>query len=224
MLELNSAEKIFRTKHVETVALNGINLHVQRSEFLAIQGPSGCGKSTLLAVLGLLDTLSSGSFSFNGLDISSSNEAQLAKLRREYVSYVFQDFHLLGNQNALQNVMMALRFKKLSKSEKMERSLAALDRVGLSHRSRHRPHQLSGGQQQRVAIARAIVKEPLLILADEPTGNLDSKLGSEVMELLASINNDGSTIVMVTHSSRDADFAKSVAKMDDGQIINVRKS
>ncbi|WP_066723187.1 ABC transporter ATP-binding protein [Sphingomonas pituitosa] len=220
MIELNAIHRAYRSDEVETTALADIDLTVQAGEFLAIMGPSGCGKSTLLNILGTIDRPTSGAYRFEGEDIAKVPEAQLAKLRRDRLGFVFQSFNLIDELTIAENVALALAYRSMPAREKRERVDAAMDRVGIAHRRNHHPHQLSGGQQQRAAIARAIVGEPKLILADEPTGNLDTENGAQVMDILTRLNADGATIVMVTHSPAHADIAKRTVHMLDGRILS----
>lgn len=219
MIETNELTKVFRTDEIETVALGGVNLKVDKGEFLAIMGPSGCGKSTLLNILGLLDNPSSGSYKLNGKEVGSLKEKDRGQLRKGNVGFVFQSFNLIDEIDVAHNVELPLIYLGLSRAERKKRVAEMLEKVHMSHRSRHLPQQLSGGQQQRVAIARALVTSPGLILADEPTGNLDSKNGKEIMELLSELNREGTTIVMVTHSDRDASYAGRVINLFDGAIV-----
>ena len=219
MIKTQDLTKIFQTDEIETSALNAVNFNVQKGEFVAIMGPSGCGKSTLLNIVGLLDNPTSGSYLFNGVDVSQMRESQRTKLRKGNIGFVFQSFNLIDELNVYENVEMPLIYLKMSASERKARVEAILERMKISHRRKHFPRQLSGGQQQRVAIARAVAANPGLILADEPTGNLDSKNGLEVMNLLTELNREGTTIVMVTHSMHDADFAHRIVNLFDGQII-----
>ncbi len=219
MLTLTDIRKTYRTSEVETRALDGVSLEVATGEFLAVMGPSGCGKSTLLNILGLLDNPDSGVFRFFGEDVAKYSEQQLTALRRTGVGFVFQSFNLIEDLNVMENVEVALLYRGVSRSERHRRVAQALERVGIPHRARHLPQQLSGGQQQRVAIARALVAEPKLILADEPTGNLDSENGAAVMELLAELNAAGTTIVMVTHSLVHAARARRTVKLLDGRVV-----
>lgn len=212
--------KIFRTDEVETTALNGVNLEVKKGEFVAIMGPSGCGKSTLLNILGLLDNPSSGEYNFLDTDVASHKEKQRANLRKNNIGFVFQNFNLIDELNVFENVELPLIYLGVSAKERKQKVDAALEQMNIIHRKKHFPLQLSGGQQQRVAVARAVVANPNLILADEPTGNLDSAHGEEVMNLLESLNKAGTTIVMVTHSQRDADYAQRIVRLFDGKIIH----
>ena len=219
MIKTQNLTKIFQTDEIETSALNAVNFNVQKGEFVAIMGPSGCGKSTLLNIVGLLDNPTSGSYLFNGVDVSNMRESKRTGLRKGNIGFVFQSFNLIDELNVFENVEMPLIYLKMSASERKARVEAILERMKISHRRKHFPRQLSGGQQQRVAIARAVAANPGLILADEPTGNLDSKNGLEVMNLLTELNREGTTIVMVTHSMHDADFAHRIVNLFDGQII-----
>jgi len=220
MLRLENIGKTYRTTEVETRALDGVSLQVLAGEFLAIMGPSGCGKSTLLNVLGLLDSPDSGSYWFFGEDVARYSEQKLTALRRTGVCFIFQSFNLIDDLNVAENVEVSLLYRRVSSSERRKRVTAALERVGIAHRARHLPQQLSGGQQQRVAVARALVAEPKLILADEPTGNLDTENGAVVMALLDDINRAGTTIVMVTHSLVHAGHAKRTIKLLDGRVVS----
>jgi putative ABC transport system ATP-binding protein len=220
MLQLENIDKIYRTTEVETRALDSVSLEVDGGEFVAVMGPSGCGKSTLLNILGLLDSPDGGSYRFFGEDVSRHSEKQLTALRRTGVGFIFQSFNLIDDLNIAENVEVALLYRRVAPRERRRRVLEALERVGIEHRARHLPQQLSGGQQQRVAIARALVAEPRLILADEPTGNLDSENGTAVMELLAALNTAGTTIVMVTHSLVHAACAKRTVKLLDGRVVS----
>jgi putative ABC transport system ATP-binding protein len=219
MLNLSNIGKQYRTSEVETQALKDISLNVEKGEFVAVMGPSGCGKSTLLNILGLLDTPSSGSYRLLGEEIAGSNEGKLTRLRRDHIGFVFQSFNLIDDLTVAENVEVALLYRKDGGSRR-KRVAEALERVGVGHRARHRPQQLSGGQQQRVAIARALVSNPQLILADEPTGNLDTANGDAVMDLLKGASAAGTTIVMVTHSPVHAAAAGRTIKMLDGQIVS----
>jgi putative ABC transport system ATP-binding protein len=220
MLSLQSISKIYRTTEVETHALSQVSLAVRSGEFLAIMGPSGCGKSTLLNILGLLDNPDSGSYSFFGEEVAKLREKELTRLRRGSVGFVFQSFNLIDDLNVSENVEVSLLYRGMSAAERRRRVTAALERVGLTHRARHIPSQLSGGQQQRVAIARALVGEPKLILADEPTGNLDTENGTAVMSMLTEINRAGTTVIMVTHSLVHAALAARTVKLLDGQVVS----
>lgn len=220
MIQLNDIKKIFRTEEVETFALNGVGLKVKEGEFVAIMGPSGCGKSTLLNILGLLDNPSEGTYRLNGRDVSTLKEDERTELRKGCIGFVFQSFNLIDELNVYENVELPLLYMGVASKERKQRVMDVLRRVNMSHRSKHFPNQLSGGQQQRAAIARAVISRPKLILADEPTGNLDSKNGLEVMNLLAKLHEEGTTIVMVTHSRHDAGFADRIVNLFDGQVVN----
>ncbi|MFT5756864.1 MAG: putative ABC transport system ATP-binding protein [Alteromonadaceae bacterium] len=219
MIKINNLSRVFRTLDLETTALSNINLTVNKGEFVAIMGPSGCGKSTLLSILGMLDSPSSGSFEFSGSDISTYSEVKLAELRKSSIGFVFQSFNLIDELTVYENVELPLQYQKISKGERKQRVEAILKRVGIDHRADHLPQQLSGGQQQRVAVARALVSKPKLILADEPTGNLDSKNGDEVMAMLRELNKEGTTVIMVTHAEKDANYADRLVRLLDGQIM-----
>ena len=220
MIKTVALEKIFRTEEVETWALNKVNIEVKEGEFVAIMGPSGCGKSTLLNILGLLDNPTSGEYYLNGIEVSKYTEAQRTKLRKGIIGFVFQSFNLIDELNVYENVELPLTYLKVKASERKQMVNDILKRMNISHRAAHFPQQLSGGQQQRVAIARAVVSNPKIILADEPTGNLDSKNGAEVMQLLTELNKEGTTIVMVTHSKHDASFAHRIINLFDGSIVS----
>jgi putative ABC transport system ATP-binding protein len=220
MIKIENLKKSFRTEEVETVALNGISLHVAKGEFIAIMGPSGCGKSTLLNILGLLDNPSSGQYLLDGVEAGGLKEKQRTEMRKGNIGFVFQSFNLIEEMTVYENVELPLVYLKVKASERKKRVEEVLRRMNISHRISHFPNQLSGGQQQRVAIARALVANPKLILADEPTGNLDSKNGKDVMALLSELNREGTTIVMVTHSNHDAAFAHRVVNLFDGEIVS----
>jgi putative ABC transport system ATP-binding protein len=220
MIHLDSIEKVYRTDRVETVALSDINLDVRPGEFVSVMGPSGCGKSTLLNIIGLLDEPTKGRVQLNGTPVSSYRDAALAKVRNKEIGFIFQTFHLIPDLSVLDNVDIPLLYRRLSGSERRKLSLAALDRVGLTSRIHHFPSQLSGGQQQRVAIARAIVGEPRILLADEPTGNLDSQMGDEIMHILHGLQNESkTTIVMVTHDPRLAEQTERTIRLFDGRQV-----
>lgn len=218
MIKTENIKKAFRTEELETWALNGVDFEVSKGEFVAIMGPSGCGKSTLLNVLGLLDNPTEGKYFLNGCDVAQFSEEQRTGLRKGVIGFVFQSFNLIDDLNVYENIELPLLYMSISKKERKQRVEAAMQRMDITHRSKHYPQQLSGGQQQRVAIARAVVANPEIILADEPTGNLDSKNGIEVMELLRRLNSEGTTIVMVTHSQRDASYADRVVNLFDGEV------
>ncbi|MCC8146369.1 MAG: ABC transporter ATP-binding protein [Bacteroidales bacterium] len=219
MIKTENLKKVFRTEEVETHALNNVSIHIKEGEFVAIMGPSGCGKSTLLNIIGLLDNPTSGKYLLGGIDVSDYSEAERTKLRKGVIGFVFQSFNLIDELNVYENIELPLLYMGISSSERKKRVNTVMERMQISHRSRHFPQQLSGGQQQRVAIARAVVSNPKLILADEPTGNLDSKNGKEVMNLLTELNNEGTTIVMVTHSQHDAGYGERVIELFDGQVV-----
>ena len=219
MIKTLNLQKIFRTEEVQTLALNNVNIEVNEGEFVAIMGPSGCGKSTLLNILGLLDNPTSGEYYRNRSEVSKYTEAQRTSLRKGVIGFVFQSFNLIDELNVYENIELPLLYMGVPASERKRRIEQAMERMAISHRSKHFPQQLSGGQQQRVAIARAVVANPKLILADEPTGNLDSKNGKEVMDLLKELNKEGTTIVMVTHSQHDAGFADRIINLFDGQVV-----
>lgn len=220
MIKIENIKKVFRTEDVETWALREVSLEVKVGEFVAIMGPSGCGKSTLLNILGLLSSPSEGTYMLDGKDVSTLSESDRIKLRKGALGFVFQSFNLIDELNVSENIELPLLYMGVSAKERKEAVKAVIDRVAMGHRAKHFPAQLSGGQQQRVAIARAVISNPKLILADEPTGNLDSKNGKEVMELLKELHQEGTTIVMVTHSQRDASYADRVVNLFDGQIVN----
>lgn len=219
MIKTVNLQKVFRTDEVETWALNNVNIEIQEGGFVAIMGPSGCGKSTLLNILGLLDNPTGGEYRLNGEDVSTYTEAQRTALRKGVIGFVFQSFNLIDELNVYENIELPLLYMGVSASERKRRVEDAMNRMAIAHRVKHFPQQLSGGQQQRVAIARAVVTNPKLILADEPTGNLDSKNGKEVMDLLTELNKEGTTIVMVTHSQHDAGYADRVINLFDGQVV-----
>ncbi|MGE0090608.1 MAG: ABC transporter ATP-binding protein [Bacteroidales bacterium] len=225
MIKTNHLVKIFRTDEIETTALNNVDLEIRKGEFIAIMGPSGCGKSTLLNIIGLLDNPSAGKLLFEGIDVSNFREKQRTELRKSNIGFVFQSFNLIDELSVYQNVELPLLYLKISSSERKKMVDQVLDRMKISHRRNHFPQQLSGGQQQRVAIARAVVANPKLILADEPTGNLDSANGEEVMKLLTELNKEGTTIVMVTHSPSDAEYAHRIIQLFDGHVVteNIKK-
>ena len=219
MIQIEKLGKTFRTEEVETIALQDIDLHVKKGEFVAIMGPSGCGKSTLLNIIGLLDNPSQGHYLLNGKEVTTLRENERTDLRKGVIGFVFQSFNLIDELTVSENVELPLPYMNIPKKERKQRVEAMLERMKMSHRANHFPQQLSGGQQQRVAIARAVITRPQLILADEPTGNLDSKNGTEVMNLLTELHREGTTIIMVTHSEHDAAFAGRIVKLFDGKII-----
>ena len=220
MIKLDNVKKVFRTEEVETWALREVSLEVKKGEFVAIMGPSGCGKSTLLNILGLLDNPTEGTYILNGKDVSKLKENERTDIRKGLIGFVFQSFNLIDELNVYENIELPLLYMKTPGKERKERIEAVMDRMAISHRRKHFPNQLSGGQQQRVAIARAVIPEPKIILADEPTGNLDSKNGKEVMDLLSELHHEGATIIMVTHSQHDAAYADSIINLYDGQIVD----
>ena len=220
MIRTKNLTRIFRTEEVETIALNGVNIEVENGEFIAIMGPSGCGKSTLLNILGLLDSPTEGKYWLNNEEVGHLKERDRTAYRKGRIGFVFQNFNLIDELTVEENVDLQLKYLGVGKTERKERVLEILRKVKLSHRAKHYPHQLSGGQQQRVAIARAVVGKPSIILADEPTGNLDSKNGMEVMQLLSELNEEGTTIVMVTHSKHDATYASRIINLFDGQVVD----
>lgn len=219
MIRLENIKKTFRSDGIETIALNGVNMCVEEGEFVAIMGPSGCGKSTLLNIIGLLDSADEGKYYFDGTDVTHFLEKDMTMMRRGTIGFVFQSFNLIDELTVEENVELPLTYLKIPKKERQARVQDVLRKLAISHRANHYPSQLSGGQQQRVAIARAVVSRPRLILADEPTGNLDSKNGKEVMQLLAGLHQEGTTIVMVTHNQRDAYQADRIINLFDGQVI-----
>ena len=219
MIEIIDLEKIYRTEEVETVALDKMSLKIDEHEFVAIMGPSGCGKSTLLNILGMLDKPNAGSFLFNGIEVARFSENQCSDLRKENIGFVFQSFNLIDELTVFENVELPLVYNRVNAADRKRLAEASLEKVQMMHRRNHYPSQLSGGQQQRVAIARAVVNTPKLILADEPTGNLDSRNGREVMDMLKDLNKAGTTIVMVTHSEHDARFASRIIRMLDGKPL-----
>lgn len=225
MIKTVDLTKVFRTDEVETTALNEVSFNVNAGEFVAVMGPSGCGKSTLLNILGLLDNPTSGQYHFNEVDVSEYSERQRARLRKENIGFVFQNFNLIEELNVFENVELPLIYLGMPSSERRARVEEVLEQMQITHRKKHFPLQLSGGQQQRVAVARAVVAEPKLILADEPTGNLDSAHGEEVMNLLEALNQNGTTLVIVTHSQRDAEYSQRIVRLFDGQIVteNIRE-
>jgi putative ABC transport system ATP-binding protein len=223
MLTMRALSKVYRTDTVQTTALDAIDLDIDAGEFVAIMGPSGCGKSTLLNMIGMLDSPSSGSYVFNGQEVAGLSEAKLAEVRKANLGFIFQSFNLVDELSVRDNVELALLYHAVPAAERRRRVDEVMDKVGIAHRAKHRPSQLSGGQQQRVAVARALVAAPKLILADEPTGNLDTQHGEEVMRMLQTLNGEGSTIVMVTHSPAHADYAGRIVSMLDGRILQERR-
>ncbi|MDO9510244.1 MAG: ABC transporter ATP-binding protein [Bacteroidales bacterium] len=220
MIKTSELIKIFRTDEIETTALDRVSIEVKEGEFVAIMGPSGCGKSTLLNILGMLDRCSSGSYQFMNEEVSSLPEKSRANLRKQNLGYIFQNFNLIEDLSVFENIELPLLYLGIGSQERKKRVIEVMEQMNIAHRRNHFPLQLSGGQQQRVAVARAVVVKPRLILADEPTGNLDSAHGEEVMELLDQLNKAGTTIIMVTHSLRDAEYSQRILRLFDGQIIN----
>jgi putative ABC transport system ATP-binding protein len=219
MLKLHNMYKVYSTDEVETVALNGVNLEIEQGDFVAIMGPSGCGKSTLLNIVGMLDSPSDGDYFFFDENIATYNESQRSAIRKQNIGFIFQNFNLIDELTVAENIELALLYHNMPSAERKKRVASVMDRMGIAHRANHMPGQLSGGQQQRVAVARAVVGDQPLILADEPTGNLDSVHGQEVMELLRSLNKEGTTIVMVTHSPAHADYAHRIVNLFDGHVV-----
>ena len=225
MIKTSNLMKVYRTDEVETLALNNVNIHVETGEFVAVMGPSGCGKSTLLNVIGLLDNPTEGEYFFNGTEVAKYKERQRTNMRKSNVGFIFQSFNLIDELTVYENVELPLLYLKMPASERKARVNEVLDRMKIAHRAKHFPQQLSGGQQQRVAVARAVITNPKLILADEPTGNLDSANGEEVMDMLTQLNEAGTTIIMVTHSPTDAEYAHRIIQLFDGHIVteNIKK-
>ena len=219
MIKITDLEKVYRTEEVETVALNKMSLEIEEHEFVAVMGPSGCGKSTLLNIIGMLDKPDAGSFQFGDTEVSGFSENQCSDLRKENIGFVFQSFNLIDELTVFENVELPLVYNKVKASDRKPLVEAALEKVQMMHRRNHFPSQLSGGQQQRAAVARAVVNKPKLILADEPTGNLDSRNGQEVMEMLTDLNESGTTVIMVTHSENDARYAHRIVRMLDGKTV-----
>lgn len=220
MIKTVGLQKVFRTEDVATWALNDIHLEIKEGEFIAIMGPSGCGKSTLLNIIGLLDSPTDGIYYLNGIEVSGFNESQRTKIRKGVIGFIFQSFNLIDELTVFENIELPLLYMKVPAHQRKKKVEQAMERMQITHREKHFPQQLSGGQQQRVAIARAVVANPKLILADEPTGNLDSKNGEEVMKLLTELNNEGATIVMVTHSQHDAGYAGRIINLFDGRLVS----
>ncbi|MDD5507723.1 MAG: ABC transporter ATP-binding protein [Bacteroidales bacterium] len=225
MIKTEKLTKIFRTDEVETIALSNVNLEIQKGEFVAIMGPSGCGKSTLLNILGLLDNPTEGNYFFIGQEVAGFSERQRARLRKENIGFIFQNFNLIDELTVFENVELPLIYLNFSAKERKVKVEEVLEQMQITHRKKHFPQQLSGGQQQRVAVARAVVANPKLILADEPTGNLDSTHGEEVMNLIEGLNKNGTTVIIVTHNQRDAEYSQRIIRLFDGQIIteNIRE-
>ena len=224
MIKLENLTKVYRTDEIESSALNQVSFEINQGEFVSIMGPSGCGKSTLLNILGLLDKPESGSYKFLGEEVSHFNEKQRSGVRKKNIGFVFQNFNLIDELTVFENIELPLIYNKVSSADRKKRVNEIIEKIGISHRSSHFPQQLSGGQQQRVAVARALVTKPPVILADEPTGNLDSSNGNEVMELLCELHEEGTTIIMVTHSSHDASYSNRIINLLDGQVISEKKT
>ncbi len=224
MIKLDKLTKVYRTVDIESTALNNVTFEIQKGEFVSIMGPSGCGKSTLLNILGMLDKPESGSYTFQGKEIAHLNEKGRSEVRKKNIGFIFQNFNLIDELTVFENIELPLLYNKVPSSERKFRVNELIDKIGISHRASHFPQQLSGGQQQRVAVARALVTKPPLILADEPTGNLDSSHGNEVMELLCGLHDEGTTIIMVTHSSHDASYSGRIINLLDGQVVSEKKN
>jgi putative ABC transport system ATP-binding protein len=224
MIKLTKLTKVYRTDEIESTALNEVSFEIKKGEFVSIMGPSGCGKSTLLNILGMLDKPENGSYQFQGQEVSQLNEKGRSDVRKKNIGFIFQNFNLIDELTVFENIELPLLYNKVSSSERKQRVNELIEKIGISHRASHYPQQLSGGQQQRVAVARALVTKPHLILADEPTGNLDSAHGNEVMELMCELHEAGTTIIMVTHSSHDASYSERTINLLDGQIVSETKS
>lgn len=224
MIKLDKLTKVYRTDEIESTALNQVSFEISEGEFVSVMGPSGCGKSTLLNVLGLLDRPESGSYLFQGVEVAKFNEKERASLRKQNIGFVFQNFNLIDELTVFENIELPLIYNKIAAGERKKRVSELIEKIGITSRASHYPQQLSGGQQQRVAVARALITRPPLILADEPTGNLDSKNGNEVMELLVELNKDGTTIVMVTHSAHDASYSSRTINLMDGHIVSGKRN
>lgn len=224
MIKLNKLSKVYRTDEIESTALNEVSFEINQGEFVSIMGPSGCGKSTLLNILGMLDKPESGSYEFLGKEVSHLNEKGRSEVRKKNIGFIFQNFNLIDELTVFENIELPLLYNKVSSSERKKRVNDLIEKIGIAHRASHFPQQLSGGQQQRVAVARALITRPPLILADEPTGNLDSSHGNEVMELMCELNETGTTIIMVTHSAHDASYSHRIINLLDGQIVSEKKS
>ena len=224
MIKLDKLTKVYRTDEIESTALNEVSFDIEKGEFVSVMGPSGCGKSTLLNILGMLDKPESGSYEFQGKEVSHLNEKGRALVRKQNIGFVFQNFNLIDELTVFENIELPLIYNNVPSSERKKRVNELIEKIGISHRASHFPQQLSGGQQQRVAVARALITKPPLILADEPTGNLDSSNGNEVMELLCELNEAGTTIVMVTHSTHDASYSGRIINLLDGQVVSEKKS
>lgn len=223
MIKLNKLTKVYRTDEIESTALNEVSFEINQGEFVSVMGPSGCGKSTLLNILGMLDKPESGSYEFQEKEVAHLNEKERSEVRKKKIGFIFQNFNLIDELTVFENIELPLLYNKVSSSERKKRVNELIEKIGISHRSSHYPQQLSGGQQQRVAVARALITKPQLILADEPTGKLDSSHGNEVMELMCELNEAGTTIVMVTHSAHDASYSNRIINLLDGQIVSEKK-
>jgi len=224
MIKLENLSKVYRTEEIESTALNQVSFQIEKGEFVSVMGPSGCGKSTLLNILGMLDKPESGSYEFLGKEVSGLNEKGRSAVRKQNIGFIFQNFNLIDELTVFENIELTLIYNKVSAAERKSRVNELIEKIGISHRASHFPQHLSGGQQQRVAVARALITKPPLILADEPTGNLDSSHGNEVMELLCNLNEAGTTIIMVTHSSHDASYSQRIINLLDGQIVSEKRS
>ena len=224
MIKLNKLSKVYRTDEIESTALNEVSFEISQGEFVSVMGPSGCGKSTLLNILGMLDKPESGSYEFLGNEVAQLNEKGRSEVRKKNIGFIFQNFNLIDELTVFENIELTLLYNKVSSSERKKLVNELIEKIGIAHRASHYPQQLSGGQQQRVAVARALITKPPLILADEPTGNLDSSHGNEVMELMCELNEAGTTIVMVTHSAHDASYSNRIINLLDGQIVSEKKS
>ncbi len=224
MIKLNKLSKVYRTAEIESTALNEVSFEINQGEFVSVMGPSGCGKSTLLNILGMLDKPESGSYQFLGNEVAQLNEKGRSDVRKKNIGFIFQNFNLIDELTVFENIELPLLYNKVGSAERKQRVNELIEKIGIAHRSSHFPQQLSGGQQQRVAVARALITKPPLILADEPTGNLDSSHGNEVMELMCELNEAGTTIIMVTHSAHDASYSNRIINLLDGQIVSEKKS
>ena len=224
MIKLNKLSKVYRTDEIESTALNEVSFEISQGEFVSVMGPSGCGKSTLLNILGMLDKPESGSYEFLGNEVAELNEKGRSEVRKKNIGFIFQNFNLIDELTVFENIELPLLYNKVGSAERKKRVNELIEKIGIAHRASHYPQQLSGGQQQRVAVARALITKPPLILADEPTGNLDSSHGNEVMELMCELNEAGTTIIMVTHSAHDASYSNRIINLLDGQIVSEKKS
>ena len=224
MIKLSKLSKVYRTDEIESTALNEVTFEIKQGEFVSVMGPSGCGKSTLLNILGMLDKPESGSYQFLGKEVAQLNEKARSEVRKKNIGFIFQNFNLIDELTVFENIELPLLYNKVNASERKKRVNELIEKIGISHRASHFPQQLSGGQQQRVAVARALITKPPLILADEPTGNLDSSHGNEVMEMMCELNEAGTTIIMVTHSAHDASYSNRIINLLDGQIVSEKKN